>query len=116
MEAKKDSQIVKITYPKDIISDIKMQIKTELLSKSDYNESDSYCCLSEDIMNILINIISGYCDDAFNNWCKLFRNNIELTNREIENNYAGIQCMSSCCNVYYNNDMIYNIKDLCIYK
>lgn len=94
----------------------KYKIRNDVEHKSSYNESDSYCCLSKPIMEILIDIICG--DDSYKQWSNIYRYREESTsNSDIEENIKIGYCeQNNCCYTYYNNDLIRDIQNMQLYK
>jgi hypothetical protein len=105
-----------------------LNIRKEVQNKSNFNESDSYCCNSKVIMEILINIICG--DDTYEKWSNTYRVLFELFDEE--NNLLGLQYENhdmmekninlgydswcNCCDTYYNDDLIKDIQNMRLYK
>lgn len=99
----------------------KRKIRNEVERKSTYNESDSYGCVSEPIMEVLISIICGDdIDDIYKQWSDIYRNcysdedKMELKmNENINIGYSNSPC---CCDTYYNRDLIRDIQKMQLYK
>ena len=111
--------------------EIRLNIRKDIQSKSSFNESDSYCCNSSDIMHILINIIC--CDDTYKQWCDCYRveypkkwDGEEGSSNSIEWEYSnsnmkediklGYDSLSTCCDTYYNDELIRDIQNKHLYK
>jgi uncharacterized protein YkuJ len=89
----------------------KLKIRNEVERKSSENESDSYCCLSKPIMEMLINIICG--DDSYKQWSGIYR---ECANSDMEDNIKIGYDYCNCCDTYYNEDLIRDIQNMQLYK
>jgi uncharacterized protein YkuJ len=76
----------------------KYKIRNEVERKSSENESDSYCCHSKDIMNIMITLICG--DDCYDDWCSIYRRDRSDFSTETE-----------CCDGTQSEYKYYHIDD-----
>ena len=113
--------------------EIKLNIRKDVESKSSFEESDSYCCYSSDIMHILINIICG--DDTYEQWSNCYRvtypsekllDGEEGSSNPIEWEYAksnmnediklGCDSLSTGCDIYYDEELIRDIQGMYLYK
>jgi len=110
--------------------EIRLNIRKDVESKSDFNESDSYCCHSVDIKNIIVNIICG--DDTYEEWCNVYREMYPAKWGGEEDSYYpteweyGTSNMNedikigydntSCCNTYYNDELIRDIQGMYLHK
>jgi uncharacterized protein YkuJ len=114
----------------------KRKIRADVESKSSSWESDSYSCLSDEYMHILIPIISG--DDAYEQWSAIYRHLYaiysgfdyntgegekgDLTGwaydyKEMEENIKlGQDNARWHCSTYYNDNLILDIQKLQLYK
>jgi len=113
----------------------KLKIRNEVERKSSENESDSYCCLSKPIMEMLIDIICG--DDPYKQWSGIYREMLPVygeriwdgeesspnvigwkyANSNMEKNIKiGYDNCNYCCNTYYNEDLIRDIQNMQLYK
>jgi hypothetical protein len=101
------------------------KIRNDVRHKSSENESDSYCCLSKPIMEMLIDIICG--DDAYEQWAGIYREMYlkssvkddiwEYAKSDMEKNIKiGYDNCNKCCDTYYNDDLIRDIQNLHLYK
>lgn len=108
--------------------DRKRKIRNEVERKSHENESNSYCCYSEPIMEILIDIICG--DDAYKKWSDICRemyptkfdadwSNVidwEYARSDMEKNIKVGYNNGNCRDTYYNEDLIRDIQNIHLYK
>jgi ssDNA-binding Zn-finger/Zn-ribbon topoisomerase 1 len=113
----------------------KLKIRNEVERKSIKTESDSYCCLSKPIMEMLIDIICG--DDPYKQWSGIYREMLpvygeriwdgeesspnvigwEYANSDMEENIKiGYDNCNNCCDTYYNEDLIRDIQNMQLYK
>jgi hypothetical protein len=110
--------------------EIRLNIRKDVESKSYFNESDCYCCHSVDIKNIIVNIICG--DDTYEEWCNVYRDMYESKWGGEEDSYYPTKWeygtsnmnedikigydITSCCNTYYNDELIRDIQGMHLYK
>lgn len=96
--------------------EIILNIRKDVQSKSDFSESDCFSCYSRAIMDILINIICG--NDTYEEWYnayvaypeEFYEEEEKIGYKKIGYNY------NSCCDTYYNNELIRDIQCMYLYK
>jgi hypothetical protein len=111
--------------------EIRLNIRKDVKSKSEFNEIDSYCCNSADIMYMIINIICG--DDTYEQWCDCYRvmypekwDGKEGSSNPIEWKYAksnmnedikiGCDSNNTGSDTYYNDELIRDIQGMHLHK
>ena len=89
---------------------IKLNIRKDIESKSCFNESSCYQCYSEEIANILINIICGI--DTYKQWAECYQLDDKISQYDYNEGFN----LGICEKVYYSDRAIRDIQNMHLYK